>query len=74
MISTLVSGKYSCLCLPIAVDRPQAKCPPRSASSIEANTLGESNRGEQYQSIVPSVPTSATVCRSPITPCSAIGG
>jgi hypothetical protein len=30
-------------------------------------------RGQQYQSIVPSVPTSATVCRSPINPCSATG-
>jgi hypothetical protein len=49
------------------------KKPPWSASRIEAKTLGESNRGQQYQSIVPSVPTSATVCRSPISPCSAIG-
>jgi hypothetical protein len=47
--------------------------PPRSASRIAAKTLGESKRGQQYQSIVPSVPTSATVCRSPIRPCSAIG-
>jgi hypothetical protein len=47
--------------------------PPRSASRIAAKTLGESNRGQQYQSIVPSVPTSATVCRSPIRPCSAMG-
>ena len=36
--------------------------------------LGESKRGEQYQSIVPSVAISATVWRLPITPCSAIGG
>jgi hypothetical protein len=47
--------------------------PPWSASRMAAKTLGESNRGQQYQSIVPSVPTSATVCRSPIRPCSAIG-
>jgi hypothetical protein len=47
--------------------------PPRSASRIAAKTLGESKRGQQYQSIVPSVPTSATVCRSPIRPCSAMG-
>jgi hypothetical protein len=40
---------------------------------LAAKTLGESKRGQQYQSIVPSVPTSATVCRSPIRPCSAIG-
>jgi hypothetical protein len=50
-----------------------AKKPPRSASRIDAKTLGESNRGRQSQSIVPVVVTSATVCRSPITPCSAIG-
>jgi hypothetical protein len=36
-------------------------------------TLGESKRGQQYQSMVASVPTSATVRRSPITPCSAMG-
>ena len=47
--------------------------PPRSASRIAAKMLGESKRGQQYQSIVPSVPTSATVWRSPIRPCSAIG-
>jgi hypothetical protein len=35
--------------------------------------LGASLRPGRYQSIVPSTPTSATVCRSPITPCSAIG-
>ena len=37
------------------------------------NTLGESNHGQHNQSMVPLVPTSATVCRSPMTPCSAIG-
>jgi len=40
---------------------------------MAANADGESNRGLQYQSIVPSVPTSAAVCRSPISLCSAIG-
>ena len=30
--------------------------------------LGESNRGEQYQSMVPSVLINATVWRLPITP------
>ena len=34
---------------------------------------GASTWRTQYQSIVPSVPTSAAVCRSPITPCSAMG-
>ena len=48
-----------------------AAAPARSR--IAPKTLGESNRGQQYQSIVPSVPTSATVRRSPMTPCSAIG-
>ena len=38
-----------------------------------AKTLGESKRGQQNQSIVPSVATRAAVCRSPISPCSAIG-
>jgi hypothetical protein len=33
-----------------------------------------SKRGQQYQSIVPSVPTRATVCRSAIGACRAIGG
>src|SRR5438876_4827927 len=47
--------------------------PPLSASRIEPKTLGESKRGQQYQSIVPSVPTSAIECRSPMIPCSAIG-
>ena len=50
------------------------KKPPRSASSRAAKTLGESKLGQQYQSIVPSTATNATVCRSPMTPCSAIGG
>jgi hypothetical protein len=30
--------------------------------------LGESKCGRQHQSIEPSMPTSATVCRSPMTP------
>jgi hypothetical protein len=50
------------------------KKPPRSASRSAAKTLGESKLGQQYQSIVPSTATSATVWRSPMTPCSAIGG
>jgi hypothetical protein len=33
----------------------------------------ESNVGQQYQSIVPLLPTRATVWRSPMMPCSAIG-
>src|SRR5690349_3931624 len=41
---------------------------------MDANRLGESNLGQQNQSIVPSTATSAAVCRSPIRPCSAIVG
>ena len=40
---------------------------------MDAKTLGESKDGQQYQSIVPSVAVRATVCRSPMIPCSAIG-
>ena len=46
--------------------------PALSSSSSAPNTLGESNRGQQNQSIEPSVLTSAAVCRSPISPCSEI--
>jgi hypothetical protein len=63
--STLVSGLYSCL-VRTASDRT-AKQPPLSASRRDANTAGESNCGRQHQSIVPSVTTNATVCRSPMT-------
>ena len=37
-------------------------------------SLGESNRGAQNQSIDPSSATSAAVCRSPMSPWSAMGG
>jgi hypothetical protein len=36
-------------------------------------TLGESKRGQQYQSMRASVPTSAIEWRSPMMPCSAMG-
>ncbi len=36
--------------------------------------LGESNRGQQNQSIDPSLVTSAAVWRSPIRPWSSMGG
>jgi hypothetical protein len=45
----------------------------RARDRLAAEDTGESKRGQQYQSIVPSVPTSATVRRSPVKPCSAIG-
>jgi hypothetical protein len=68
-----VSGKYSwrTTLSPSTVIR---KRPPRLRSSKEAKTLGESKRGQQNQSMQPSVPTRAEVCRSPINPCSAIAG
>src|SRR5690349_8185152 len=39
---------------------------------MDAKTLGASKRPGQNQSMVPSVPTSAAVRRSPMSPCSAI--
>jgi hypothetical protein len=35
---------------------------------MEQNTLGESKAGKHSQSMVPSTPTSAAVCRFPIIP------
>jgi hypothetical protein len=35
--------------------------------------LEESRDGQQYQSMVPLVPTRATLCMSPISPCSDTG-
>ncbi len=75
VISTAVSWKYHCLRVtPSRASGAIRKYPPRSRSSSAANTLGESNRGQQNQSMLPPVVTSAAVCRSPISPCSAIGG
>src|SRR5829696_865236 len=50
------------------------KCPPRSRSSKEAKMLGESKRGQQNQSTVPSVVSSGAVGRSPVRPWSRIAG
>ena len=44
------------------------KRPPFLSSSSAPNMLGESKLGEQYQSIEPLMPTSATVRRLPIMP------
>jgi len=66
-------GEVSCLELQPSQSGEMRNRLPWSASRIAAKTLGESKRGQQYQSIVPSVPTSATVWRSPIRPWSAIG-
>src|SRR5918997_1701757 len=40
---------------------------------MEQKTLGESKAGRHSQSMVPSVPTRAAVCRSPMIPWSSIG-
>ena len=63
-----LSGRYICR---VTYSQPSGaivKCPPWSASSSAAKTLGASNRGVQNQSTQPSVVTSAAVCRSPIRP------
>ena len=63
---TLLSGRYICLCC--AADRLAMRNePPFWSSRIAAKTLGESKCGMQHQSIDPSMPTRATVCRSPMT-------
>ena len=72
VIRIAVSGWYICWDVygsPVGRTR---KWPPRSSSSRAPNTLGESKRGQQNQSIDPSVVTSAAVCRSPISPWSAM--
>src|SRR4051794_21100427 len=67
-----VSGKYIWeVRYPGSLGRMR-KRPPCSSSSRAPNTLGESNLGQQNQSTDPSVVTSAQVCRSPMSPCSAI--
>jgi hypothetical protein len=43
------------------------KKPPFLSSRIEANTLGESNRGTHSQSIEPLTFTSAALCMSPMS-------
>jgi quercetin dioxygenase-like cupin family protein len=40
----------------------------------DAKMLGESKRGQQNQSTVPSVLIKAAVCRLPMRPCSPISG
>lgn len=62
--STLDSGMYSCLVR--SAWHLTEKLPPRSASSSDPKTAGESKRGRQHQSMVASVATNATVWRSPM--------
>ena len=67
VIRTFVSGTYiwRVAASPVA---PILKRPPLRSSRIAANSDGESKRGRQSQSIEPFRPTSAAVCRSPMTP------
>ena len=60
-----VSGMYICFVVRAGVTGANAKRPPRRSSSSDANTLGESKRGQQNQSIVPSVATSAARLKIP---------
>src|SRR5690348_10827307 len=69
---TAVSGRYICFEVNEGSAGRIRKWPPRSSSSRAPKTLGESKRGQQNQSIEPSVVTSAAVCRSPMRPCSAM--
>lgn len=69
-----VSGKYNCFVVYVVFSGATRKCPPFSRSSSDPNTLGESKRGQQNQSIVPSVVTRAAVWRSPISPWFSIRG
>ena len=66
--STLVSRMYSWLEVAPESAGEIRKLPPRSPSKMAANTLGESNLGNQHQSMEPSVPTSAAEFMSPIRP------
>src|SRR5207245_1572596 len=50
------------------ISRPSRATKATRTSRMAAKTLGESNRGAQYQSIEPSSPTRAAVCMSPMTP------
>ena len=63
-----VSGMYICFVVVAGVTGASAKRPPFRSSSRDANTLGESKRGQQNQSMVPSVATRAAVWRSPMSP------
>jgi hypothetical protein len=72
VISTFVSGRYICFCRASWIGAIR-KLPPLRSSRIAAKTLGESKAGRQHQSIEPSVPTSATVCMSPMMPYDSMG-
>lgn len=62
MSRMFVSARYNCFGR--AAVRPEnLKQPPFSESGSAANSDGASKRAGQYQSMVPSVPTRATVLR-----------
>ena len=63
-----VSGMYICLTVRTSEEGARENRPPPRSSSSEAKTLGESNRGQQNQSMVPSMATRAALWRSPINP------
>lgn len=56
-----VSGKYNCLVVYASSAGAREKDPPFRLSSRAPKTLGESKRGQQNQSMVPSVATRAAV-------------
>lgn len=68
VMSIAVSGKYSCFVSKASARGRVLKWPPRSLSSSDPKMLGESKRGLQNQSMVPSVATRAEVWRSPMRP------
>ena len=72
-MSTFVSGRYICFVVPVPLHGRSWKRPPFSASSREAKIVDEPKCGYDMKSMAPSVPTSATVCRSPMTPWFPIG-
>ena len=67
-------GKYICVVVQSSSLGAIRKYPPFRASRSEAKMLGESKRGAQKKSIVPSFVTSADVCRSPMRPWSLMRG
>jgi hypothetical protein len=68
VIRTLVSGTYSCFCADPDRSGAMENRPPRRRSSRAAKMVGESKLGNDMKSIELSLPTSATVCISPISP------
>lgn len=72
MMNRVIRMRYSCLVRHVPASGAIREYPPLPVSRMEAKTLGESKRGQQYQSIVPSVSTRVAVCRSPMSPWSSM--